>query len=360
VTISDLLTAAALYLAFVAVLFAGSMVLPGRAYFGVELADGRRRRYLLNGLGLLVVVLFMVGMLAAAAPWTLAVPYHLFIPLLVVANVFAFSLSAVLYRRGRCNLPVEERAGIGGLLRGCFYGAQLNPTWAGMDLKMFSYRPSLIGLLLLDFSFASAQYERYGYLTGRMMLFEFFCTLYVINYFQFEYGMLYTWDIIAERFGWGLVWGDYVLVPFFYCLPGVFLVDNLAPLPAWTTIVLTLTYALGFWLFRGANNQKHRVKLDPAARIWGRPAELLGGRLLISGFWGIGRKLNYTGELIIYLSFTLLCGFGSPVPYLLPTWLAGLLIHRAWRDDYRCRAKYGELWEAYCRQVKFRMVPFIY
>ena len=359
-TIRDVLTATALYLGFVAVLFVGSVVLPGRIYFGAALADGHRKRYLLNGLGLLVVVLLIVGMLAAAAPRALTVPYHLFVPLLLVANIFAFAFSVALYRHGQRNLPMKAKPGIDDLLRDWFYGVQLNPTWAGVDLKMFSYRPSLIGLLILDFSFAAAQYERYGHLTGRMMLFEIFCTLYVMNYFHFEYGMLYTWDIIAERFGWGLVWGDYVLVPFFYCLPAVFLVDNLAPLPAWAAIGLTLTYVLGFWLFRGANNQKHRVKLDPAARIWGRPAELLGGRLLISGFWGIGRKLNYTGELIIYLSFTLLCGFSSPVPYLLPAWLAGLLVHRAWRDDYRCRAKYGELWETYCRQVKFRMVPFIY
>ena len=33
-------------------------------------------------------------------------------------------------------------------------------------------------------------------------------------------------DVIAERFGWMLIWGDYVLVPFFYSLPGWFLVRN--------------------------------------------------------------------------------------------------------------------------------------
>jgi hypothetical protein len=31
--------------------------------------------------------------------------------------------------------------------------------------------------------------------------------------------------------------------------------------------------------------------------IWGKPAETLGGRLLVSGFRGIGRKLNHTGEI---------------------------------------------------------------
>jgi len=50
----------------------------------------------------------------------------------------------------------------------------------------------------------------------------------------------------------------------------------------------------------------------------------------------------------------------SVVPYLLPLWLMVLFPHRAWRDDQRCRAKYGEQWEAYCRRARFRMIPFLY
>jgi delta14-sterol reductase len=172
--------------------------------------------------------------------------------------------------------------------------------------------------------------------------------------------MLYTWDIIAEPFGGMLVWGDYVLVPFFYSIAGWFLVDQLEPLGAATAAGLVALYLAGFCLFRGANQQKHRFKTDPGGRIWGRPAEALGGKLLVSGFWGIGRKLNYTGELCLYWAWTLLCGFDSWVPYLLPLGLALLLGHRAWRDDRRCRAKYGALWTDYCARARFRMIPFLY
>ena len=44
----------------------------------------------------------------------------------------------------------------------------------------------------------------------------------------------------------------------------------------------------------------------------------------MSGFWGIGRKLNYTGELMIYMAWTLTTGFHSIIPYILPLWLAVL------------------------------------
>ncbi|NJK33264.1 MAG: hypothetical protein HC927_13180 [Deltaproteobacteria bacterium] len=102
------------------------------------------------------------------------------------------------------------------------------------------------------------------------------------------------------------------------------------------------------------------VQKDKGTLIWGKPAQTLGGRLLISGWWGIGRKINYTGEIMLYFAFALTTGFASIVPYLLPLWLFGLLTHRAWRDEQRCREKYGELWVEYTKIAKFRMIPFIY
>ena len=44
----------------------------------------------------------------------------------------------------------------------------------------------------------------------------------------------------------------------------------------------------------------------------------------------------------------------------LPLWLMVLFPHRAWRDDQRCRAKYGALWQDYCRRVPYRIIPWIY
>jgi delta14-sterol reductase len=193
-----------------------------------------------------------------------------------------------------------------------------------------------------------------------MMLYQAFTFVYVFNYFQFEYGMLYTWDLMSERFGWMLVWGDYAFVPFAYSVIGWYLVDRTEPIAWPTAVALSLLFALGLCLFRGSNEQKERFKRDPQTKIWGRPAESIQGRILISGFWGIGRKLNYTGEICIYLSWALLSGFGSIVPYILPLWLITLLSHRAWRDEKRCREKYGKVWDDYCQRARFRMLPFIY
>jgi len=356
---AGLATAAAIFFGFVGALFVASRFVPGKREPGVPLTGGARVTYTLNGFRLFLGVVAATAAVLMLRPSALAAVHAHFWPLFAVANVAAFAASIYLAVRGRAAIA-GARPGLVGFVVDTFYGAELNPAMAGVDLKMFSYRPSLMGLGLLNISFAAAQYHELGYVTTRMWVYQTFYFAYLVNYFQFEYGMIYTWDIIAERFGWMLVWGDYVLVPFFYSIPGWYLLHDTDPMPAWQVAALGALYVTGFVLFRGSNQQKHQFKADPTRPIWGRTPEALGGKLLVSGFWGIGRKLNYTGELCMYLSWSLTTGLHSVIPYLLPLWLAVLFPHRAWRDDQRCRAKYGELWEAYCRKARFRMIPFLY
>ena len=74
---------------------------------------------------------------------------HLFGPLLVVANIFAFALAWLLYRAGPSSSRPTERFNLGRTIKDYYYGREGDPSLAGFDLKLFSYRPSLIGLELL-------------------------------------------------------------------------------------------------------------------------------------------------------------------------------------------------------------------
>ena len=352
---ASLAAAAAMLGGYIGLLFLGSMLVPGSRVRGPDLG-GESITYKLNGLTLLLLTALAAGGAQATGVFSLSSLHTHFLALLVVANIFAFAFSGCLYWAGS-----RRTAGSPGFWRGYFVGVELNPAWLGVDLKMFSYRPSLIGLALLNTSFAVVQYETYGRLTLAMALYQVLTWVYVLNYFQFERGMIHTWDIISERFGWNLVWGDYVIVPFFYCIVGWSLIDASGPpLSPFAAAAIVLLYAFGFWIFRSANAQKHRFKRDPSTTIWGKPCESLDGRLLVSGFWGIGRHLNYTGEICIYLAFALTAGFESWTPYVLPAWVAGLLWHRSGRDERRCSAKYGELWRRYKKRVPYSMLPFVY
>jgi delta14-sterol reductase len=356
-----LVDATLMFLGFVVFLFVGSIVLPGIKALGFTQPSGDRKTYKLSGLMLFLLthVLLVIGTFALGLSLTPLLSH--FWSLFIVVNAFAFLWTGILFVKGRLEeTQIERDSKLPPAVHDLWFGNQLNPTLCGVDLKMFAYHPSLIGVGLFVEAFAYRQHELYGTVTPQMMLFLAFWWIYLFTHYVREDFMLSTWDIIAEKFGFMLVWGDLVYVPFFYCIAGWYLIDVVEPLPVPALVGIAAFHGLGHWIFRGANWQKDKYKRDPGAKIWGKPAETLGGKLLISGWWGIGRKINYTGELMVYLSFALCTGFHSWVPYVLPFSLLMLLTQRSGRDDKKCREKYGQLWQDYCAKARFRIIPFVF
>ncbi len=357
VSLGSVLWALAVYVGFVAALFAYALVMPGRKVQGQPLRDGSRLTYKLNGLGMYLATHMFVFVGARFFGLSLSPLLKHFWSLFIAVHVVTFVWLFLMFRDGKRRQPPEEKRGA---VRELWEGVELNPMLLGVDLKTFAYQPSLIGLAILNAAFAFAQYEELGYLTTQMWLYQGFWWAYLTTHYYFEENVLSMWDVIAEYFGFMLLWGDLVLVPFFYCLPAWWVLAAHDSIHWTTALLLTVLNLLGLWIFRGSNTQKHRFKKDRNTTIWGRPARTIGGRLLVSGWWGIGRKINYTGEIMVYTSFALCAGLGSFWPFLLPLWLFSLLVHRAWRDEQRCSEKYGELWTEYTKIARFRMIPFIY
>lgn len=353
------------YIIFLAV---AGVLLPGKIIRGSPLRDGSARvgkhaclNYKCNGLLLTGVVI--VGTLAGVwngyvdASWVANNHAQLFL----ASNCLAFSISLYLFVVGRLRRRKDwltERS-VG---EDFVMGAELNPHVLGIDVKFFSYRPSMTGWLLINLSFLAKQYEMLGTVTGRMLLYQVLTAWYVWDYFVHESKMVHTWDIIAEHFGLMLVWGDYVFIPFAFSIQNFFLLTDARQLSYAELICIVTVFSAGFTIFRGANSQKHRFKTNPKATIWGKPPITVGGgRLLASGFWGMARHMNYTGDLLLALSYCLPCGFSAgSLPYFYLIYLLLLTIHREKRDDERCSAKYKSVWDEYCLRVPYRMLPFVY
>ena len=141
-----------------------------------------------------------------------------------------------------------------------------------------------------------------------------------------------------------LVFGDYVFIPFVFSIQCHYLLgypdfDHFYLMP----VILSL-YFVGYYIFRTANSQKNQYKMNPDLDIWGKKPETIGGKLLISGFWGIGRHMNYTGDLVMALAYCLPCGWQLGA-YTYAIYLTVLLTHRAYRDDTKCSQKYEKLWK---------------
>jgi delta14-sterol reductase len=364
VTPSSLLTAAQMVLGFVAALWLGARFLPGLERKGYPDPDGTLKHYKLAGMTLYFMTHIALGVATFGFGVSLTPVIAHFWSIFIVANVLAVSLSLFLFVRGRRGdarkYPHPPGNPLPLWLQDLWFGAEQNPDLLGVDLKMFLYHPSLIGVYLIVVSFAYAQRDRYGVVLPQTWCLLAFWFFYLFTHYVKEEFMLSTWDILSENLGFMLVWGDLVYVPFLYSLPGWWLLDQREPFTTWQWVGLSLFFFFALWIFREANWQKERFKQDRDTEIWGRRAETVGGRLLVSGWWGVARKINYAGEIAVYVAFALTTGTRSFYPYLLPLSLTLLLVQRAARDDKKCGAKYGELWQTYCERVRFRIFPYLY
>lgn len=336
---------------------------PGEMKDGVALADGSRLKYKMNGW---FTWCFTIG-LAFLLAWTGIVKptvfYDNFGSLLTTVNIFTFGLSLYLYFHPMLKGTGEKPTGR--FFYDYFMGTSLNPREGGFDWKLFcEARPGLILWVLINFSMAAKQYQLHGHVTTAMILVCFFHFWYIADYYWHEEAILTTWDIRHENFGWMLCWGDLVWVPFTYTLQAQYLVTHPHDLPGWVTAGIVAMNAFGYYIFRSVNIQKHRFRNNPEGLIWGKKPEWIetarGTKLLTSGWWGLARHLNYTGDLTMALAWCLPCLFSNLLPYFYIIYFTILLVHRERRDHAMCAARYGQDWDRYCQKVPWRMIPGIY
>lgn len=201
-----------------------------------------------------------------------------------------------------------------------------------------------------------------GSISMSMLLILAFQGFYVWDALYMEKAILTTMDITTDGFGYMLAFGDLSWVPFIYSLQARYLVDRDPELSLGAIGLIVALQSLGFFIFRSANSQKDAFRTNPLGDSV-KHLEYMntkrGTRLLTSGWWGAARKINYTGDWLMTLSWCLLCGFSSPVPYFQAVYFAVLLVHRAIRDDEMCHEKYGDDWLEYKRRVPYMFIPYV-
>jgi protein-S-isoprenylcysteine O-methyltransferase Ste14 len=248
--------------------------------------------------------------------------------------------------------------------------SEYNPVGPlGVDVKMFLYLAGAVQLQLnlLSFAAAHAAARPGGGLAPGAAAYFACLSFFVVEYIFFEEPHVYTYDIFRERLGFKLVWGCTAFYPFFYALPAAFLSTRDDAVPPATAAACAAVYFAGWVLTRGANMQKFACKTGGAPLLCGLvPSRTLPGsrgRLLVSGFWGVARHVNYLGEIVQAAALAALAalGSGSAVPVLYPLYYVALFIPRQADDDEVIRAKYGDkVFKAYVAAVPYRIVPWVF
>lgn len=339
------------------------LIVPARTVDGYVISPdtGKPYRYRLNGLIVYVLTIALwalacrTGWLAWDFLWTTR--WEGLAGACVFGLLFTFGVVLTVPATGK------------GLMADLFLGRAANPQWLGrrMDAKMWLYLigATMLGLNIYSFAMHHALTFPDDPSPGVALYVALF-TFFLCEYLFFERVHLYTYDFFAENVGFKLGWGCLLFYPYFYGV-GLWSVAEL-PNPGTPTIVLALAsflFFLGWSLARGANMQKYVFKRNPTAKFLGliTPEVLTDGerKLLVSGFWGASRHVNYLGEVLMATGLTLALGFPDHVtPWLYPLYYAALLVPRQIDDDRRCAQKYEGLWAEYVRRVPYRIVPWLY
>lgn len=341
------------------------LVLPGIKKQGIELPDKTRLTYKLNGMSCFVVTMLLVTHGVYTGWLNLAWVHSNFLALLTAGVAFSYVMSLWLYVGSFVGKKMLAKGGdTGNWVYDFFIGRELNPRIGGFDLKVFcELTPGLIGWLLLDLGFAHRQYQLTGTVSPAMGLVCAFQMLYVVDALWFEPAILTTMDVTTDGFGFMLAFGDLVWVPFTYSLQARYILEHPKALTTSFLVLILVIKAAGYAVFRGSNLQKNYFRNnpdDPRVKHLKYMPTQRGTRLIISGWWGIARHINYFGDWLMAWAWCLPCGLDDVVPYFYVIYFGILLVHRDMRDNEACREKYGKDWDKYTALVPYRLIPYVY
>jgi steroid 5-alpha reductase family enzyme len=134
-----------------------------------------------------------------------------------------------------------------------------------------------------------------------------------------------------------------LLVGIFYALPGYLAFTNPEPLSLTTAAIALPLYIFGSLINTSADVQKLTAKQ-------------FGAGLVQDNIWRFSRNINYFGDLLRYLSFSVVAG--SPWAYLVPGWIAIIYLQLIFQKEEKMAGKYPEYAEY--QRGSARLIPFVW
>ncbi|KAL8769837.1 MAG: hypothetical protein Q9209_004275 [Squamulea sp. 1 TL-2023] len=311
------LKAWAIYWGFMVFEAACYLFLPGITVHGKSLPheNNRRLEYYCSGMWSFYTTIIVAATLHLSGVFKLYTILDEFGPIMSVAIISGFSISFIayfsaLYRRATIRMtgrPVYD----------FFMGAELNPRLFGLlDLKMFSeVRIPWYLLFFISCAAAARQYDQFGYVTGEIMFL-------VMAHFLYANACAKGEECITTT-----------------CQKNRFKQEERG-----TLVERRNPFQLPWQSVKYPNIIKTQV----------------GEAILADGWYGYARKLHYTADMYFALSWALVTGFSSPLPWFYPVFFFVMISHRAYRDIQKCEAKYGEAWQEYKRQVPYLFIPYVF
>ncbi|KOX78838.1 Lamin-B receptor [Melipona quadrifasciata] len=355
------------YLCFFLFVIIFSTLPIGRKIDGPHTRIGRIQ-YRLNGFlcGLLSVIIFVV-----------CIYEELEIIDLITQNSVQFSisgwilgtiLSLLLFVKGS-RAPVANlniHGSTNSVIYNFWQGREINPRIGPVDFKISLFRTSMIAIILINLSIVmktieetetySLEYLNMGVLLGALLQ-----IIYAIDALFFESTILTTFEVMYEGTGYMLSTG-YMMYPFLPTLTTKYMLYHKIQF-TYLFVFPLLAFIIGYLLYRISNSQKNEFRrnpLSPSLIHLETIPTVRGKKLIVSGLWGHVRHPNYLGDIIIWWSISSISLACDILPYYYAIMCSGLLMHRAIRDNERCKIRYGLAWEQYTSRVKYMILHRIF
>ena len=348
-----------------------SLKFTDKKFIGPENVDGVTPIYAANGFHFWIVSTILTCLVCNTFPNFPKRFNENFIPFLVTCNIFGLFFVLYLYFRDKNEYFEMEKDKDSSALFKFYRGLKFHPRIFGVDIKQLTncrFGMIIWQIIILIFGFYS--HYTYGFNTA-ILVTIILQTIYIGKFFFWETGYFNTLDITLDRAGYYICWGCLVFIPSFYTLSTYFLANNPSNLSTKACLGIFALGLVAILLNYLVDYQKEKFKANNDTNIWGKKATYLNtkyfkngvekdGKLLTSGFWGMSRHMNYTFEIILSLTWSLVALRLGYKPFLYVFFIILLLVHRIYRDEDKCKAKYGKYWDEYCKIVKWRLIPKIY
>ena len=189
-----------------------------------------------------------------------------------------------------------------------YHGRHLNPTVTGCNLKLETFRFSMIGLALLNLALVTQSLlETAATPNLAVLVTASFQVLYAMDAMFYERYYFYSNDFLSSGYGWSLV-SSYLTFPFLPTLATRYMI-HAQPEPNLVVLVLSgLLNLVGYVIYRSSETQRCELATNPELAGLESLQGLQGRRLIVSGWWSLVRHPTYLGEVLIQWSWVLPLG----------------------------------------------------
>ncbi|KZC06192.1 Lamin-B receptor [Dufourea novaeangliae] len=245
-------------------------------------------------------------------------------------------------------------------------GKETNPRIGALDVKINIFRSAMIAMMLINLTIvikAIEEAESYSveHINISVLLTASLQIIYAVDALFFEPTVFTSFEVMYEGTGYMLCTG-YMIYPFLPTLTTKYVLYNKVKF-SYLFVFPVLFFFVGYLLYRVSNSQKNEFRknpLSPALAHLETIPTIRGKKLIVSGLWGHVRHPNYLGDIIMWWSISCISLSFDILPYYYAIMCTGLLLHRAIRDNERCRLRYGLAWEQYMSRVKYMILYRIF